>query len=288
MERVSGTRTLRTTGRVAPNENAVYPLVAGAEGVVREVKGATTGSFVRRNEVLLSFFAPDFVNAQIQYLSGLDTLNRVTSAGGCRALRQRPAQPGRLRAAARRAPGDAEPRAVHPDPLAGGRLRARPEGGRGPELRPGLRVLPHRRPAPGVGARRRVREPGAVHPSRVEGPGHLSGPGSPARGHGQPRGADVRRGNSHPEGAAGHRQPRLRAETGDVRGRLVRHRAALVSSRSRGSDRGLGPAQDRVRRPGQWLLRAPARSRRGGASPTRSRSRRASWRASASSSRERS
>ena len=37
VERVSGTRTLRTTGRVAPNENAVYPLVAGADGVVREV-----------------------------------------------------------------------------------------------------------------------------------------------------------------------------------------------------------------------------------------------------------
>ena len=82
VERVSGTRTLRTTGRVAPNENAVYPLVAGAEGVVREVRGATTGSLVKKNEVLLSFFAPDFVNAQIQYLSGLDTLNRVTSAGG--------------------------------------------------------------------------------------------------------------------------------------------------------------------------------------------------------------
>ena len=32
VERVSGTRTLRTTGRVAPNENAVYPLVAGADG----------------------------------------------------------------------------------------------------------------------------------------------------------------------------------------------------------------------------------------------------------------
>ncbi len=82
VERVSGTRSLRTTGRVAPNENAVYPLVAGADGVVREVKGATTGSFVRKNEVLLSFFAPEFVNLQIQYLSGLDTLNRVTSAGG--------------------------------------------------------------------------------------------------------------------------------------------------------------------------------------------------------------
>jgi Cu(I)/Ag(I) efflux system membrane fusion protein len=82
VERVSGTRSLRTTGRVVPNENAVYPLVAGADGVVREVRGATTGSFVKKNEVLLSFYAPEFVNEQLQYLSGLDTLNRVTSAGG--------------------------------------------------------------------------------------------------------------------------------------------------------------------------------------------------------------
>jgi len=27
---------------VAPSENAVYPLVAGADGLVREVRGATT------------------------------------------------------------------------------------------------------------------------------------------------------------------------------------------------------------------------------------------------------
>jgi len=82
VERVSGTRNLRTTGRVVPNENAVYPLVAGADGVVREVRGATTGSLVKKNEVLLSFFAPEFVSAQISYLAGLDTLNRVSSVGG--------------------------------------------------------------------------------------------------------------------------------------------------------------------------------------------------------------
>jgi len=73
-ERVSGTRTLRTTGRVAPNENAVYPLVAGADGMVRGVRGATTGSLVKKNEVLLSFYAPEFLNAQLSYFSGLDTL----------------------------------------------------------------------------------------------------------------------------------------------------------------------------------------------------------------------
>ncbi len=78
VERVSGTRTLRTTGRVAPNENAVYPLVAGADGLVREVRGATTGSLVKKDEVLLSFHAPEFVNAQIAYFTQLDTLGRAS------------------------------------------------------------------------------------------------------------------------------------------------------------------------------------------------------------------
>jgi RND family efflux transporter MFP subunit len=81
VERVSGTRTLRTTGRVAPNENAVYPLVAGAVGLVRGVRGATTGSPVRKNEVLLSFYAPEFQNAQIAYLSGVDT-QRISGQDG--------------------------------------------------------------------------------------------------------------------------------------------------------------------------------------------------------------
>src|SRR5512133_788169 len=71
VERVSGTRTLRTTGRVTPNENAVYPLVAGADGLVRGMRGVTTGALVKRSEILLSFYAPEFVNTQLSYFSGL-------------------------------------------------------------------------------------------------------------------------------------------------------------------------------------------------------------------------
>ncbi len=64
---------------MAPNENAVYPIVAGAEGWVREVRGATTGSLVKQNEVLLSIYAPEFVVAQQSFFSGLDTLGLVNS-----------------------------------------------------------------------------------------------------------------------------------------------------------------------------------------------------------------
>lgn len=78
-ERVSGTRMLRTTGRVAPNENATYPIVAGVSGWIRNVRSATTGSQVHKDEILASFFAPEFVIAQQSYYTGLETIDHVTS-----------------------------------------------------------------------------------------------------------------------------------------------------------------------------------------------------------------
>lgn len=77
VESLSGLQQLRTTGRIAPDENAVYPLVAGAEGWVRKLHGATTGSLVKKNEVLLSFYAPEIIVAQQTYYAGLDTVGRV-------------------------------------------------------------------------------------------------------------------------------------------------------------------------------------------------------------------
>lgn len=77
-ERVSGVRTLRTTGRVAANENATYPVVAGTSGWIRSLGGATTGSLVRKNEILASLYSPEFVNAQQSYYTGLETVAVAT------------------------------------------------------------------------------------------------------------------------------------------------------------------------------------------------------------------
>jgi len=76
-ERVTGTRVLRTTGRVAPNENAIYPIVAGVSGWIREVRGATTGSQVAKNEALATFYAPELVAVQQSYYAGLETVDRA-------------------------------------------------------------------------------------------------------------------------------------------------------------------------------------------------------------------
>lgn len=58
VEQASGSYSLRLLGRVAPDEGRVYKLNAGIEGYIQEVSTATTGSLVRKNQVLATFAAP--------------------------------------------------------------------------------------------------------------------------------------------------------------------------------------------------------------------------------------
>ena len=76
-EKVSGTRTLRTTGRVAANENATYPLVAGGDARVREVRSPTAGTLVKKNEILASLYAPELLPATQSYLFALAAFERL-------------------------------------------------------------------------------------------------------------------------------------------------------------------------------------------------------------------
>ena len=76
--RIAGTRLLRTTGRVVPDENRTYPIVAAVSGWIRNVESVTTGDVVKKDQVLASFFAPDaqFEMAQQSYYTGLEMLYR--------------------------------------------------------------------------------------------------------------------------------------------------------------------------------------------------------------------
>jgi membrane fusion protein, copper/silver efflux system len=78
-EKVSGTRTLRTTGRVAADENATYPLVSGVDARVREVRSPTTGTLVKRNEILATLYAPELLTTAQGYLVALNSVERLAS-----------------------------------------------------------------------------------------------------------------------------------------------------------------------------------------------------------------
>jgi Cu(I)/Ag(I) efflux system membrane fusion protein len=83
VSRSAGTRTLRTSGRVAADENRTYPIVAALSGWVRNVESVATGDAVKKDQVLASFSAPDareFEREQQSYYTALETLYRVQSA----------------------------------------------------------------------------------------------------------------------------------------------------------------------------------------------------------------
>ena len=82
VNRVAGTRVLRTTGRVAPDENRTYPIVAGVSGWIRKVESVTTGDAVKEHQELASFVPPqpEFDSAQQSYYTALEMLYRDASA----------------------------------------------------------------------------------------------------------------------------------------------------------------------------------------------------------------
>jgi Cu(I)/Ag(I) efflux system membrane fusion protein len=79
VSRLPATRLLRTTGRVVPDENRTYPIVAAVSGWIRNVESVTTGDAVKRDQVLASFVAPEveFKSAQQSYYTGLEAFYRM-------------------------------------------------------------------------------------------------------------------------------------------------------------------------------------------------------------------
>jgi len=82
VRRVAGTQHLRTTGRVVPDENRTYPIVAAVSGWIRKVENITTGDVVKKDQSLASFFSPDpqLETAQQSYYDGLEMLYRGAGA----------------------------------------------------------------------------------------------------------------------------------------------------------------------------------------------------------------
>jgi membrane fusion protein, copper/silver efflux system len=73
----SVTRTIRTVGRVAVDDDRVYRLVATVDGIVRELHPNAAGSFVRRDQVLLTYYSSEFLGAQQAYFYALNTRDRI-------------------------------------------------------------------------------------------------------------------------------------------------------------------------------------------------------------------
>ncbi len=76
VEKASETHTLRIFGRVAPDETRVYKVNAGIEGFIRDVSAVTTGSQVKKDQLLATFSAPASVSTIQMYIQAVASMDR--------------------------------------------------------------------------------------------------------------------------------------------------------------------------------------------------------------------
>jgi RND family efflux transporter MFP subunit len=84
VEKTTGEHLIRAVGRVAPDEKRVYRLVAGTDGWIRETYANDTGTLVKKDERLASFYSPLFRAAQLAYISILTSSPEDRFHGGGR------------------------------------------------------------------------------------------------------------------------------------------------------------------------------------------------------------
>jgi membrane fusion protein, copper/silver efflux system len=73
--------TLRLLGRVAADETRVYRLYSVTDGWIRWMSPATTGSVVRKDEVLAGFYSQEVLGPQQAFIYALDALDRFSASG---------------------------------------------------------------------------------------------------------------------------------------------------------------------------------------------------------------
>jgi membrane fusion protein, copper/silver efflux system len=81
VEKAPGTHTVRVLGRVVPDETRIYRINSASDGWVRKILPVTAGSLVKKEELLATFFAPEFFSAIKAYLYGLRSLDRFEASG---------------------------------------------------------------------------------------------------------------------------------------------------------------------------------------------------------------
>jgi Cu(I)/Ag(I) efflux system membrane fusion protein len=74
--KVSESHTLRVLGRVAPDETRIYRINAAVDGWIREAYSNTTGSIVKKDQILASFYNPEFLSAQQAFIFSLGSKDR--------------------------------------------------------------------------------------------------------------------------------------------------------------------------------------------------------------------
>ncbi|HXY53487.1 MAG TPA: efflux RND transporter periplasmic adaptor subunit [Nitrospirota bacterium] len=81
VEKSSWSHTIRVVGRVVPDETRIYRINSASDGWVKTVLPVTVGSLVRKDEMIATFYSPEFFPAIKAYLYALRQLDRFEASG---------------------------------------------------------------------------------------------------------------------------------------------------------------------------------------------------------------
>jgi Cu(I)/Ag(I) efflux system membrane fusion protein len=82
VEMAGGGQNLRLQGRVVPDELRTYVINATIDGWITGIGNNTTGSIVRKNEILGTFYSPEFLSAQQALIFALGSMDRSMNTTG--------------------------------------------------------------------------------------------------------------------------------------------------------------------------------------------------------------
>ena len=73
----AGTRKVRTTGRIVPDDNRLYRIVAGFDGWVESLGNNPPGTLVKKNQVLATLYSPEIRAAEANYVGFMAGVERL-------------------------------------------------------------------------------------------------------------------------------------------------------------------------------------------------------------------
>ena len=73
----AGSRTIRTTGRIVPDDNHLYRIQAGFDGWVDSLTETPPGTVVKRDQVLATLYGPEIRSAELNYIGFISGIERA-------------------------------------------------------------------------------------------------------------------------------------------------------------------------------------------------------------------
>ena len=74
----TGLRTIRTTGRIVPDDNRLFRIQAGFDGWVDTLADTPPGSIVKADQVLATLYGPEIRSAELNYIGFISGIERVS------------------------------------------------------------------------------------------------------------------------------------------------------------------------------------------------------------------